>query len=151
MKPKPLAVSIRLTWLVDMPCHLPRYYISTVLFIYLFCCQYSVLVTRGDKKKKINSDTETFDLFIYFPLACFGAMQHSCYSSTWLCAVRQCQSPWGATKTCSLQKMETKASDLEVKEQLCVSTLLLFHHFNTQGSAVGFELRYLARMKSHLI
>lgn len=47
--------------------------------------------------------------------------------------------------------METKASDLEVKEQLCVSTLLLFHHFNTQGSAVGFELRYLARMKSHLI
>lgn len=46
--------------------------------------------------------------------------------------------------------METKASDLEVKEQLCVSTLLLFHHFNTQGSAVGFELRYLAWMKSHL-
>lgn len=32
-------------------------------------------------------------------------MQHSCYSSTWLCAVRQCQSPWGATKTCSCSRV----------------------------------------------
>lgn len=105
MKPKPLAVSIRLTWLVDMPCHLPRYYISTVLFIYLFCCQYSVLVTRGDKKKRSIVTLRRLILFYFFPLACFGAMQHSCYSSTWLCAVRQCQSPWGATKTCSCYRV----------------------------------------------
>lgn len=54
-------------------------HIDSVIYLFILL---SVLVTRGDKKKKINSDTETFDFFIFFPLACFGAMQHSCYSST---------------------------------------------------------------------
>lgn len=51
-----------------MPCHLPRYYISTVLFIYLFILL-SVLCVGDQRgqKKKINSDTETFDFFFFLP------------------------------------------------------------------------------------
>lgn len=80
-------------------------HIDSVIYLFILLSVLCVGDQRGQKKKKINSDTETFDFFIFFPLACFGAMQHSCYSSTWLCAVRQCQSPWGATKTCSCYRV----------------------------------------------